>query len=463
MKKVFVKSLCLMLALSMCVCCFAGCGGKETGGKSEGYKGDVVDLGGKEISVVTWSTSFIPDEDSSSEAVQEAYARMKEVEELYNCKFVVNAMEASEISSAFTTAAMAGQSIGDIILMKTGMATSAYNNNLLLDLSQIFDFENTPFYKPATNLLKDSEGKVYSFDIRDFHAVDNMIYFNKDVFDEVGIDVEEIYQLVEDGEWTVEKYDEIISKATIVENGETVVYGGYGTTSLESIQHWLEAFGAESVHLDENGKATSGVKDAQYAEALEFVRENNQKSYVLKPSNDSAWDLGLTSFYNGTLATTIGSPANRQTFKESCSFEYGILPFPKTDYIDDYVYIKNYLNVYVMPKTYEKDLKTAKAIADMVTYFAFPEEAKSEAELKKELEAGFCDEQSVEIAYKAATSENFKLQNVYTIGLEKNFNSVAHAALNPALHGTATVAPAIASFADAWQSILDDYNSGLGK
>lgn len=462
MKKVFIKALCLALAIIMCACGLAGCG-KGEGGKSGGYKGEVIDLGGKEISVVTWSTSFIPDEKSSSQAVQESYARMKEVEKLYNCKFVVNNMEAGEISSAFTTAAMAGQSIGDIILMKTSMATAAYNNNLLLDLSQVFDFEKNPFYKPATNLLKDSEGKVYSFDIRDFHAVDNMIYFNKDVFDEVGIDIDELYKLVEDGEWTVEKYDEIISKAAIVENGETVVYGGFGTTSLESIQHWLEAFGAESVHIDENGKATSGVNDPQYKEALEFIRENNQKSYVLKPGNDDAWDLGLTSFYNGTLATTIGSPANRETFKESCNFEYGILPFPKTDYIDDYVYIKNYLNVYVMPKTYEKDLDTAKAIADMISYFAFPEEAASEATLKKQLEAGFCDEQSVENAYNAMVSESFKLQNVYTIGLEKSFNSVAHSALNPALHGTATVAPAIASFADAWQSTLDDYNAGLGK
>lgn len=460
MKKAFIRTLCIVLAIS-CMVGLCGCG--ESGNGKGGYKGEVIDLGGKEISIVTWSTSFVPDEKSTSEAVQEAYARMKEVEKLYNCKFIVNNMEASEISSAFTTAAMAGQSIGDIILMKTSMATAAYNNNLLLDLSQVFDFDKAPFYKPATNLLKDKDGKIYSFDIRDFHAIDNMVYFNKEVFDEVGIDVEEIYQLVEDGEWTVEKYDEIISKATIVENGETVVYGGFGTTSLESIQHWLEAYGAETVHIDENGKASSGVKDAQYKEALEFVRENNQKSYVLKPGNDDAWDLRLTSFYNGTLATTFGSPANREVFKESCNFEYGILPFPKTDYIDDYAYIKNYLNVYVMPKTYEKDLKTAKAIADMVTYFAFPEEAKSEAELKKELEAGFCDEQSVEIAYKAATSENFKLQNIYTIGLEKDFNSVAHKALNPALHGTATVAPAIASFADAWQSILDDYNSGIGK
>ncbi len=460
MKNLIIKVLALIVILAISVC-LVGCGSE--GGKSQGYKGDVIDLGGREISVVTWSNSFIPDQNSSSQAVQDSYARMKEVEKLYNCKFVVNNMEASEISSAFTTAAMAGQSIGDIIYMKTNMATSALNNNLLFDLSKVFDFSNSTYYKAASDLLKSSDGNIYSFGISDYHSVDNMIYFNKDVFDEVGIDIDELYECVENGEWTIQKYDEILSRAAIVENGETVVYGGIGTTSFGGIHFWLEAFGAEVVHLGEDGKATSGLRDAQFTTALEFVRENNQKSYVLKPSNDDAWDMGLARFYNGTLATTIASTGHHQNMKENCTFEYGILPFPKASADDDYSYTKNYLNVYVMPKTFDKDLETAKAIADMVTYFATHKETRSEVELKKELEAYYCDEQSVEIAFTATQSDNYRVQNVYTIGLDNSFSTVAHKALNPALHGTATVAPAIASIADAWESTLNDYNSSITK
>ena len=160
MKNRLVKILCLVLTVCLCLLT-AGCGGKSQNNKSDN-KENVVDLKGREIKIVSWGSTFVIDAESNDEYMQECYARQQEMEKLYNCKFVYNFMDAGEILSAFTTASMTGETIGDIVVMKTNMATTAKNNDLLLELGQIFDVSKDAFYRPSSEILKDAEGGIFN-------------------------------------------------------------------------------------------------------------------------------------------------------------------------------------------------------------------------------------------------------------------------------------------------------------
>jgi len=459
MKKSLFKVLSLIL-VSCLLLLSVGCG-NDSKSTETNKKIDAVDLKGREIKIISWGSTFVIDEKSNDEYMQDCFARQQEMEEAYNCKFVYNFMDAGEILPAFTTAAMTGESIGDIVVMKTNMATTAKNNDLLLELGQFFDVSKDAFYKPSSDILKDADGGIYSIGVDRINAVENMIYFNKEHFNEVGIDIPQLYKWVADGEWTVDKFKEIIKKSAIIKNGSTEVYSIYGSKAGDQLPLWLSMFGAEVVHLDENKKATSGLKDANMNAALEFIREVNTGGYAYKPSNDDAWDFPNELFYNGISAMLVSGLANREAIKSSVDFEFGVLPMPKSEYIEDYPYTKNQLNVAVMPKTFEKDMTTAKAIADMITYIYTPENKETEDSLKKSIAVSLCDEESVDIVYKAAISDKFKLENYFTIGLSEKYNSVVGAALNPTLHGTATIASAIGSVESAWQATIDEYNSGI--
>ena len=447
------RILALILTIAM-VFSIVACGGNE------GAKLDVVDLKGREITFVTWGTTLKIYEDPTNEAMQTYSLRMKEMEEKFNCRFVFKEVAATEILSTFISGEMADTPIGDMVLMKPSWATSAYNEGLLLDLSKYYDGSLEQFYQPAVNMYKNGDS-FYSIAFYNANPAENTIFFNKEIFADAGIDVDALYETVEKGEWTLDKYIEVAEKVSKVKDGVYEIYGGVGPTAGDNLSFFLTPFGAEIMTKNEDGTYASGLKTQEMHDALEAIAKINAKDFIWTKVGEADHETDNTMFYNGSLAMLIDGAIHLPTIKEGVSFKYGVLPFPKKDKADEYSASSMVTNIAVCPKSLEKDPETAKAIADMVTYIYAPVGDSNEETLRRTYSMYTSDEQSVDILMDIALSKNFVNFNYMSTGLNSVYNSVCLEAIHKAIMSESSVDAAIAAINDAWQTRIDIYNKTL--
>lgn len=460
MKKSFRKIVAFVLCLTL-VFTFVGCGGPSNNGKVDAGDMNVVDLKGREITFVTWGQTLKIYEDSTDEKMQTYYLRMKEMEELYNCKFVFKEVAAGEILSSFVAGEMGNAPLGDVVLMREAWATSAFNDNHLLDLSKVFDGNLPQFYKPAVDTFKQDNGSFYSIAFYDYNPAENVIYFNKDLFTERGIDVEALYKDVEDGKWTFDKYLEVAKKVAVNKNGTYEVYGGFSSTAGDALSNWLIPYGAEIMVKNEDGTYASGLKSKEMYDALENVKRIKECEYIWSQGGNDTYETPFDMFTAKTLGMYLGAIAHLTKVKTNTSFEFGVLPFPVVNEGDEYFACSMVTNIAVMPKSLENDMETAQAIADMVTYVYQPVYEEIETQLRSGFAMNTYDEESVETLVMLSTTENWHNFNYIRTGLTPSYNSIVKDSFTKAINGSMSTDAAVAAVNDAWSNIIKDYNKTL--
>lgn len=456
------RLLSILLAIVMIIACggiMSGCGEKDPA--IEG----AVDLGGRTIKILSWGKTLggvYVDPDDTSELGEIKKERLAEMEELYNCKFELELMDAAEISNKFTTAALSGEAIADLIAVRNASVSALLNNNLLLALDEYFDFSKPQFNQNAKKLTT-VDGKVYGFSTEYTNHVENALFFNKRIFDDVGLEYP--YEMVEKKTWTIDVFEEYLKKATVLNSdGTTAINGMYGFTyNGDTLPKFLTCFGAEFAKLQDDGSFKSGVSDKEMTEALEFVRRNMfENKYIYNVSGNASWTEGATMFKEGKVAMLMGEVTKGGNSFDDMTDDFGVVPLPLGPGQTEYTVGAMYENLFVMPDSL--DATTAQAIAHMVTYIhAMPSEDEEEnAELlKRSIENNYRDEESVDIAYELLTKSGMKVYNHRIIG---GFD-VVNGRVNEAIHGDTTVAAAIGSAASAWEIVVDSYNMryGLGE
>ena len=454
-----VLSVVLMFSL-------AGCG-KENGGndvdeENKGGEAKVIDLNGREINLVAWGDGvFNLVEDSEDELGQTYYARMKEMEKEYNCTFVIKKVGAAEILPGLRAAEMGGTSYADVVVLRQAWAKSARDEGILLDLSQLFDGSLEQFYQPAVNCLKDKDGKFYSIAFYKENPVENLFIFNRDHFENQGIDVDALYQEVLDGKWTFERLFEIAEKATVEKNGKIEVYGTEVCTAGDALGNFLAPFGAQMMVENEDGTYSSGLKTDNMQDALKKLSDMWSSKHFWKKSGSDAWDANIQSFTSGTLAMINYPIASIGSLSQTVPFKIGVLPMPKNRVEDEYTYSAMTLNVAVMPASMGNDMETAQAIADMITYIYAPIDENVESTLTRKYSMYSSDEKMVRVLVEAALSDNFVFSNHIYTGLKSTYENICSLKISDILKGNVSIKAGLDAINDAWQASIDEYNAGL--
>lgn len=463
MNKRRILSIILTITLLIStVSMLSGCGEKGGKAKEDPAVTGAVDLGGKTIKILTWGNGLAGitvDPSTDTELGEIRAERFEEMEKLYNCTFEYELMSAGEIPSKYTTAAMAGEKIADLICLRNSSLPALLNNELLLPLDDYFDFSKSQFSQLAVE-LSTLDGKVYAFSVENTNHVENVLYFNKRIFDDVGLEYP--YQLVKDKKWTTEVFEEYLKKATVLNNDGTVAINGmYGFSyNGDNLPNFISCFGAEFAKKKGDGSFVSGLNDPEMTTALEFVRRNMfDNKYIYNVSGNADWTEGSTMFKEGKVAMIMSQVTYNGGGYSDMTDPVGILPLPLGPGQKDYAVSEMYENVMIMPTT--TDSKTAQAIANMITYIyapAYEDEAENAELLKSNIADTFSDEESVEIAYDLITKSGMKVYNHRIVGDE----TIVRTAMNDSIHGVTTVASAIGSAASAWEIVIDNYNSRYG-
>lgn len=444
-------SICLsVLLLISSATMLSGCGDSAK----------VVDLEKRVIKLVSWGSDtggvYVNPEDNS-EWGQIKLDRLKEYEEKYNCTFEFELMEAADILSKFTAAALSGDSIGDLVCMRSPWLYTAQSSELLLPLDEYFDFSKSQFSDFAKETCT-IDGKVYGLSTETTNHVENGLYFNKRIFDDLGLEYP--YEMVKNKTWTIEAFQEYLKKATVVKNGVTEIYGMYGFThNGDGLASFISCFGAEFAKKTDKGYV-SGLNDPQMTTALEFVRKNTMDGYIKNVSGEAQWTEAKSMFMDGKVAMLMNGIASAHSgLKEEMTDDFGFVPLPLGPGQTDYSVMEMYENVWVMPASLEPEV--AQAIADMLTGIFEPttdNEEDAKKELKKTIQGYYCDEESVDIAVDLLTKDGMKVYNHYTVGAS-DYRSIVGGQVNDAVHGgKTTVASALGSVGQAWEMLLEIYN-----
>ena len=169
-------------------------------------------------------------------------------------------------------------------------------------------------------------------------------YVNKEMMKTYSYDIDELYDMVEAGEWTMDALEEYCAGTYQDKNGD-------GTKSDEDIygcqwlgwntDYWVYSQGIRYTERDEEGfqkLALNTEKIISYVEDINYFLHENENVYTL-PTGDHLQMIDMFTedkslFMMHRLNAALGLYASNLRSMESA---YGILPYPKYEESDPYM------------------------------------------------------------------------------------------------------------------------------
>ncbi|MDR1663425.1 MAG: extracellular solute-binding protein [Clostridiales bacterium] len=145
------------------------------------------------------------------------------------------------------------------------------------------------------------------------------LVFNRDLLDLYGLEMPD--ELYKRGEWTFDKFAEMIKTTTRYTDGEAESMG-YGSWEGEGMSRLLVANGASFIDVDTvNGTAVSGFDNQAMIDTLDWMRTWSSAPQSAWAKNDTMFDY----FEVGNLAFIDGVEYGNNEF----AFDIGMVPYPK--------------------------------------------------------------------------------------------------------------------------------------
>ncbi|MCT7378355.1 ABC transporter substrate-binding protein [Chelativorans salis] len=175
-------------------------------------------------------------------------------------------------------------------------------------------YDLADFSDPAMGLWRE-DGEIYGVP---FSTSPFMIFYNKDMFDAAGL--EDPLTLAEKGEWTLDKFREVVKALT---KPEDRIWGfefkdgqGYDTRIMHAVMPPIRAYGGDAWS---NGEC--GFDDPEAVEAVRMLHEMVFEDKSIVPPGEQG------DYFSGSSAMTINQISRASKMPEA-GFEWGIAPLP---------------------------------------------------------------------------------------------------------------------------------------
>jgi len=198
-------------------------------------------------------------------------------------------------------------------------------------------------------------GKVYSISVGVNLTNAQVIFFNKRLFREAGLDPNLPYDMQRDGTWTWEAYLDICKRLTRDVNNDGIMdtYALPRDLSTEILDAIISSNGATYIDKDSSGRFVNATNRPEFLEALQFAIRLNTEG-VMKPRPEGTnWDWFKSEFADGNVAMRIdesyvwGELGNMRD-------DWGVVLFPKGPRSSNYrVFTRE--NVLVVPATFTEE------------------------------------------------------------------------------------------------------------
>jgi len=339
-------------------------------------------LRGMNIVVGNWwenydTNTYVPQNDVDEQVLQWRKNIQREYGFTMSMKNIAGWGEMAQVA---TTSIMAGRPAANVFVLEPRWANALKAQNLIYPVS---DNREVNFQRPAavrgsrmavpwnpntyTNFLY--SGKSYAFSIGANLSNTQVVFFNKRLFREAGLDPNLPYDLQKNGQWTWDRFLQICRQLTRDTNNDGIMdtYALPRDLSTEILAAILSSNGAQYVTRDSRtGRYANATGTPAFLEALNFtIRLNNEG--IMKPRPEGTnWDWFKAEFADGKVAMRIdesyvwGELGNMRD-------DWGMVLPPKGPRVDNYrVFTRE--NVMVIPSTFNRDQVDAIMLAVWLWY-----------------------------------------------------------------------------------------------
>jgi len=413
-KKIFKLTILSVLILAMLVFAFASCktdDGKQTPGENPTQNQDDEENGGdseKADAGPKYKADYLPDMDfdgyvfriavyddpgegalkSAADREQETgdtvddamYRRNRIIEERYNV--IIKQIGFPQWTGAFDlfNKSIAGGT--DDFDLCTQVVSNAWNVALQGKIVPIYQLPycdiTQPWYCQNTNEELSIMGKLffaYSDEALNMFEQSEAVCFNKGMAAE--FEFEDIYTLVDEGKWTVDRFFEMSKAVTQDMNGDGIMndedrYGILSEWDMLYANFWRGA-GIKLIEKDPDGiPYFNAVGNQRLFDALENAYDNlfgGEKIfydlYKDKPTKYAADDRQSTRmmFQDGHglfYVTYIGNVQHLRGMDK----DYGLIPFPKYDEAQENYYSRCYEGLINLPPIHAENLERTSIIME---------------------------------------------------------------------------------------------------
>ncbi|MDD4772779.1 MAG: extracellular solute-binding protein [Eubacteriales bacterium] len=300
----------------------------------EGYAFKIVDRNEADHANLWW-TRDVWSETVNGEPINDAvYKRNLMLSERYNIE--IEEVDVAGPRNTVTTAVLAGEdaydAVTDGLSELAGMGASGY----LIDLHELsgLNLENSWWDRRLIEdfTLLDS----IHFATGDISIMDNYgtwcFLFNKKLIDDLNL--ENPYDLVNSGDWTVAKMYDMAKTASLDLDGDGVM-GDWDQYGLFSEHYNIYAFWAgagRKITSKEDGLPVLTVYDDRSATMVDFILEiHADENTTMSDQHSLEMEFGVNvSFGEGNGLFIFGSLALSTLYRDT-DFDFGFLPAPKWD------------------------------------------------------------------------------------------------------------------------------------
>lgn len=418
------------------------------------YNGDGRDftiLAKMEVSMSgRWTALDAYVEEQTGEIVNDAvYDRNIALESKYNINIKADYMDIGgqysyNMYKEISKLIMAGDTTYDIIMPTIQDAALLSRDGMLYDLNSVGNIDlDMPWWNAQFNKDVNIGGKSYfaNGDIcMSFIRASYCVLFNKGIIEDYGI--ENPYEVVSSGEWTMDKMLELASQFA----GDTDGNGKFDTddnVGLGMLNNHVEVFytsaGGKFVTYDDNdGFVFYGGDERNIAVLEKILGIYTNTDSVICFSNNSKRSANLAglghveaaaaAFEAGTLLFLAGTMNNVPSMRDMTT-DFGILPYPKYDenQTDYYTYVQTWASGCAAIPITCLDINASSIIMEDMAYLSsqYITPAFYETALKNKYAR---DNESQEMLDLICETRTCDIGNLYNIGglvslLTNNINS----------------------------------------
>ena len=321
-----------------------------------------MDFGGDtfNITVNTFCQDGFISEELNGDVLSDAiYHRNKTVEDRFNVKLNFITGYYGDLASAVRASVTAGDDEYQLLTQHATTANGWVSAGILTNWYDInyIDFEK-PWWSPSTREDLTYNGKAF-FAVGDFSLTSIgrtfSIYYDK-VYAE-SYQLPDMYQLVRDGKWTIDKLSELTKDVytDLNNDGKRDFEDFYGySTATSSPCAFLFTSGVKIIHDGELVLDVERTADV-ISKAISLCRVNQGTFYDLKYKNAAGNDnyAGIEKMAEGTTLFATALLESGITYLRDYENDYGILPYPKfneeqSDYIQ---FVDGGVTIMAIPKT----------------------------------------------------------------------------------------------------------------
>ncbi len=305
------------------------------------YKGDNFNI----LYRNEWAYEFVAEEQTGDIINDAIHERNRKVEERFNVKLNFIGVDGgwnsqSTFLNTLNGAILAGDASYDLVAGYQAYMITPAMEGYLMNINDLANIDpSAPWWSEKCNESLSVGGRLYltTGDIA-ITMWNNMFvyYFNKKLADEY--QVPDLYQLVRDGKWTLDKLYEITNGVSRDINGDTVfddkdLYG-FVTAPSNHMRAYMVMLELPLVKQNADGVFEEAFNNERTQSALEklcMIHHTGNSCYYQNSVMNEPNDTAIPTIFTENRALIMSGYLSSANILRSMETDFGIIPYPKLD------------------------------------------------------------------------------------------------------------------------------------